>query len=142
MGTRLSIFSLKSIQLRIVLLLLSVFYLVMGVILVWQWYVDKATVVALIVGLLFFIEVLGLFYVLAWPRLFSVLILWFFVFLFPFGIINPFYVGDLLAQGIEPPPLHMLVLRVVPIVACSLWCLHVLGKHKTEFRRQWLAATL
>ena len=48
------------------------------------------------------------------------------------------HMGDLMAEGIEPPSLLTLGLRFAGICAVALTGLHYLGKHKAMFRPVWI----
>lgn len=66
-------------------------------------------------------------------RWIALTILWAIVFIVPLGTINPFAAMDEL--GPHPPSVWQLLLfRVVPWVLPSLFAIHVLGKHKGDFR--------
>jgi len=59
--------------------------------------------------------------------------LWLVIIVVPLGVINPFAAMDEL--GPNPPPVwELLVYWVAPWVVPALIAIHVLGKHKGEFR--------
>ena len=66
-----------------------------------------------------------------WARSILVFILWIAVFLVPLGVVNPFMASDL---GDQAPAVGRLVLIVYSLVALFLLLLHLLQKHKNEFR--------
>jgi len=75
----------------------------------------------------------GLFFLKKYALPFAQIIIFFGVFAAIVGVINPFVAGDMMAQGIEPPPAWKLLLSVSPYVAVCLWFLHILGKYKSKF---------
>lgn len=62
----------------------------------------------------------------------TVVILWVIVIVAPVGLINPFAaIND---YGPDFPSVGTLVAYIYPVVACGVYLLHVLIKHKSEFR--------
>lgn len=53
------------------------------------------------------------------------------------GSMSPFLAGDLIAAGIEPPSVWKLLAQFFAICAVAISCLHLLGKHKLQFRSAW-----
>jgi len=60
----------------------------------------------------------------------AVILLWLIVIVLPIGLINPFAAMDGLVSG----ELQDVAVPVYGIVAAALFCLHILGKYKKEFR--------
>jgi hypothetical protein len=92
---------------------------------------NAAVAVILIAG------AVGLVRKVRWGRRVAVLFLWVAI-LAAFGSLSPFMAGDLMAQGVEPPSVPALVLRLAGVCAVALAGLHYLGKHKVRFRAAWL----
>jgi len=75
---------------------------------------------------------LGLWLLIPAARLLALAACWIVVFIVPLGTINPFAAMEF---GPNPPALwELIVFRVAPLVGPSLFAIHVLGKHKSEFR--------
>ena len=72
-----------------------------------------------------------------WGRRIAVTFLWGAIFV-SFGSLSPFNAGDLMAEGIEPPSILALGLRLAGVCAIAIACLHYLGKHKSMFRPAWI----
>lgn len=62
----------------------------------------------------------------------ALVILWFVAIFLPLGLINPFAAMD--NPDPNPPSAWHLAFLIYPWVAVSLFVIHVLGKHKGEFR--------
>ena len=60
----------------------------------------------------------------------TVILLWLIVIILPIGLINPFAAMD----GLVAADLMNVAVSVYGIVAAALFCLHILGKYKKEFR--------
>ena len=67
-------------------------------------------------------------------RIISVVILWMFI-LVAFGPFSPFQASDDIAAGIDRT-IGELIITFSAISGLSLWCLHVLGKHKALFGKK------
>ena len=78
----------------------------------------------------------GLWRLVAWARLLTVICLWFTVLILPIGVLSPFNAGDMILAGKDPPSPFIIALKLVPIIVAGLWGLHILGKYRGEFKRR------
>lgn len=69
-------------------------------------------------------------------RVAVVFLLWSAIAVLIVGVINPFTAGDLMLEQGGAPSAWELALWIAPLIAAFLAVLHVLGKHKAEFRRK------
>jgi hypothetical protein len=78
----------------------------------------------------------GLWRLVSWARLLTVICLWFAVIVLPIGVLSPFNAGDIMLAGKDPPSPLIITLKLLPIIVAGLWGLHVLGKYRGEFKRR------
>lgn len=81
---------------------------------------------------LFVLLGVGLWLRLHVARALTLVILWFVAIFLPLGLINPFAAMD--NPDPNPPSALHLALLIYPWVAAALLVIHILGKHKGEFR--------
>ncbi len=94
----------------------------------------RGSLTELVVALFFLAIAVGLFRLVMWARNLSVVLLWFVV-LVPLAIFGPFGDMDRHAAGGELTLTYKWVATAI-IVGVVLLPLHVLGKHKGEFRKK------
>jgi len=104
----------------------------------------RMTVICISVGFIIFgviglyplvILAVGLWRLVSWVRLVTVICLWFAVILLPIGVLSPFNAGDMMLSGKDPPSSIIIALILLPIIVAGLWWLHILGKYRGEFKR-------
>jgi len=85
----------------------------------------------LVLTVLLVVIAYGLLRLSSWARLMTIGILWFLI----FAIVNPFFAADLGRGTLSETTILAMVWAIfIPAIIGSLWCLHVLGKHKSRFR--------
>lgn len=96
----------------------------------------SGAVVNVVLATAFLLGAIGLYRRVRWGRIISLVFVWGVV-LVSFGAMAPFRVGDDLAAGIEPPSVTVLAIQLALASCYALWCAHILGKYKTQFRHAW-----
>lgn len=134
-GSLMTVFRAQPFHFRASLLLLATAELVFA-----GWFayrtINESALFAIHAALLF-ICALGVIRMVQWARRVSIIVLWL-VIIVALGSISPFHLGDLMAEGIEPPSTTRLLLLYLPPCALALWLLHELAKFKGAFRKTWL----
>ena len=110
--------------LRIVVFFLCLLLVIGALSQLQRWYESSFRLVLTVVLV---VIAYGLFRLSSWARSVTVAILWLFI----FGIVNPFHARDLGQGTLSVTTIWAIFL---PAIIGILWCLHILGKHKSRFR--------
>jgi hypothetical protein len=119
----------KSVVLRWTLVGLSVMSLFASF-----WYAQSAIFqhpAYWILALLTCLQAVGLWLRHPIARQSALIFLWFIVVIIPMGTINPFFAMDM---PNPPPAWRLIAFFVLPWVVPALFAIHILDKHKNEFR--------
>lgn len=93
--------------------------------------------VCLIFSIIFTVPAIGLYRMLKWGRQMAVTLLWLAMLGIIIGRISPQRLENFTRHGgAAPGPLYLIVTSFLALVI-FLTALHVLGKHKKEFRAEW-----
>jgi hypothetical protein len=123
-------------DLRITVAGICALQVLLGARALWVWLDSPERYSSAIAGGILFLLSVGLWRMRAWARGLTEAALWVLLFALPIGAVSPFMAGDIIARGGVPPSLGRVLLWLIPCMVLSLWCLHMLRKHKGTFRRK------
>ncbi len=91
----------------------------------------------IVLGTLFLLTALGLFRMLQWGRRLAVGLLWLTMLVLTIGRLSPGNVENYISKGEQIPSIEYLLATSILVLIPFLAALHILGKYRDQFRREW-----